>query len=221
MKSRATPLSRRAKRIRSRLAGKNFDLSRIRQIHLDELPIEGRADFTLQASGTVGTPVIEAAVHVRNLTFDRELTGDFFLQTTDEGKGTCGERAFEFPEGSLTVDGTVGMQGTTAKITAHMDHLDLDALVARLHRRYNYSTGNSAVVGSVTMQRPLRYAQQWRIDGNLADVVVDVEYAKLHNQGPVRFTYADRTLQIPQTHLVGDATTPTGHLLCGGTEAFI
>ncbi len=61
------------------------------------------------------------------------------------------------------------------------------------------------------MQGPLRYTQQWKIDGNLADVVVDVEYAKLHNQGPVRFTYADRTLQIPQTHLVGEGTDVTGH----------
>ena len=62
------------------LAGKNFDLSRLRQIHLDELPIDGRADFTLQASGTVDVPVISAAVHVHDLTLDRELTGDLFCK---------------------------------------------------------------------------------------------------------------------------------------------
>ena len=192
------------------LAGKNFDLSRVRQIHLDELPIEGRADFTMQASGTVGAPVIEAAVHVRNLTLDRELIGDIFLQTTTKGRELVVSGHSQFPKGSLTVDGTVGMQGDyPAKVTAHMDHLDLDPL----WRAYigDQLTGHSAVVGSVTMQGPLRYTQQWKIDGNLADVVVDVEYAKLHNQGPVRFTYADRTLQIPQTHLVGEGTDVTGH----------
>jgi len=192
------------------LAGKDFDLARVRQIHLDELPIEGRADFTLQASGTLGAPVINAAVHVRNLTLDRELTGDLFLQAITKERELVVSGHSQFPKGSLTVDGTVGMQGDyPANITAHMDHLDLDAL----WRAYlgDQLTGHSAVIGSVTMQGPLRYTQQWRLDGNLTDVTVDVEYAKLHNQGPARFTYADRILQIPETHFVGEGTDVTGH----------
>ncbi|MGZ4790149.1 MAG: translocation/assembly module TamB domain-containing protein, partial [Terriglobales bacterium] len=192
------------------LAGKNFDLSRVRQIHLDELPIEGRADFTLQASGTADTPVINAAAHVRDLTLDRELTGDLFLQATTKGRELMVSGHSQFLKGSLSVEGTVGMQGDyPANITARMDHLDLDAL----WRAYlgDQLTGHSAVVGSVTMQGPLRYTQQWRLDGNLTDVVVDVEYAKLHNQGPARFTYADRILQIPETHMVGEGTDVTGH----------
>src|SRR6266576_2473596 len=102
------------------------------------------------------------------------------------------------------------MQGDyPANITAHMDHLDLDAL----WRAYlgDQLTGHSAVIGSVTMQGPLRHTQQWSLDGNLTDVTVDVEYAKLHNQGPARFTYADRILQIPETHFVGEGTDVTGH----------
>ena len=178
---------------------KEFRSSRIRQIHLDELPLEGRAEFTLQASGTLDTPVIDVAVHVRDLTLDRELTGDLFLQTTTKGRELVVSGHSQFPKGSMTVDGTVGMEGDyPAKITAHLDHMDLDAL----WRAYlgDQLTGHSAVAGSVTMQGPLRYTRQWRIDGNLSDVAVDVEYARLHNQGPVRFTYADRTLQIPGTH---------------------
>ena len=192
------------------LAGKNFDLSRVRQIHLDELPIGGRADFTLQASGPLDTPVINAAVQVRDLTFDRELTGDLFLQAMTKGRELVVSGHSQFPKGSLTVEGTVGMQGDyPANITARMDHLDLDAL----WRAYlgDQLTGHSAVVGSVTMQGPLRYTQQWRLEGTATDVAVEVEYAKLHNQGPARFTYADRVLQIPETHLVGEGTDVTGH----------
>jgi len=192
------------------LAGKNFDLSRVRQIHLDELPIEGRADFTLQASGTLDTPVINAAVHVRDLTLDRELTGDLFLQATTRDRKLVVSGHSQFPKGSLSVDGTIGMQGDyPAHITAHMDHLDLDAL----WRAYlgDQLTGHSAVAGSVTMQGPLRDTRRWRLDGTLTDIAVDVEYAKLHNQGSVGFTYADRTVQIPETHLVGEGTDVTGH----------
>jgi translocation and assembly module TamB len=201
------------------LAGKDFDLSRVRQIHMDELPIEGRADFTLQASGTLDTPVITAAVHARDLTLDRELTGDLFLEATTKGRELVVSGHSQFPKGSLTVDGTVGMHGDyPTNITAHMDHLDLDAL----WRAYlgDQLTGHSAVVGSVTMRGPLRDTQRWRLDGNLTDVVVDVEYAKLHNQGPARFTYADRVLQIPETHMVGEGTDVTGHGAIYYAEAY-
>ena len=199
-----------AKGFRLDLVGKNFDLSRVRQLYLEELPVAGRGDFTLQASGTLDSPVINAAVHVRDLTLDRELTGDLFLEATTRGRELAVTGHSQFPKGSLTVNGTIGMHGDyPANITAHMDHLDLDAL----WRAYlgDQLTGHSAVAGSVTLVGPLRYTRQWRLDGNLTDVAVDVEYAKLHNQGPMRFTYADRTLQIPETHLVGEGTDVTGH----------
>ena len=197
-------------RFRLDLAGKNFDLSRVRQIHLDELPIDGRADFTLQASGTVDAPEINVGVHVRDLTLDRELTGDLFLQATTKGRELLVSGHSQFPKGSLSVDGTVGMQGDyPANISAHLDHVDLDAL----WRAYlgDQLTGHSAVVGTVTMQGPLRDTRQWRLEGTATDISVDVEYAKLHNQGPARFIYADQTLQIPETHLVGEGTDVTGH----------
>jgi len=192
------------------LTGKNFDLSRVRQIHLDELPIEGHADFTLQASGTWGEPAIVADVHVRGLTLDRELTGDLFLRAATNGRELQVSGHSQFPKGTLSVEGKVGMQGDyPAKITANVDHLDLDAL----WRAYlgDQLTGHSSVAGTVTMQGPLRYPQQWRLEGTASEVNVDVEYAKLHNQGPAGFTYAGRTLQIPETHLIGEGTDVTGH----------
>jgi translocation and assembly module TamB len=197
-------------RFRLDLAGKNFDLARVRQIHLDELPVEGRGDFTLQASGTLAAPIINATVHVSDLTLDRELTGDLFLAATTKGREMVVTGHSQFPKGSLAVDGTIGMQGDfPAHITANIDHLDLDAL----WRAYlgDQLTGHSSVAGAVTLQGPLRYPRQWRLDGDLASVGVEVEYAKLHNQGPARFTYADRTLRIPETHLVGEGTDVTGH----------
>jgi len=56
--------SRRAFRLD--LLGKNFDVARIRQIQLQRLPVEGRADFTLQGSGTLDAPVINAHVSSRH-----------------------------------------------------------------------------------------------------------------------------------------------------------
>jgi translocation and assembly module TamB len=63
----------------------------------------------------------------------------------------------------------------------------------------------------MTMQGPIRYPRQWKLSGSASDLNVEVEYAKLHNQGPGSFTYANRILQIDPTHLVGDGTDITGH----------
>jgi translocation and assembly module TamB len=192
------------------LTGKNFDVSRIRQIHLDRLPMEGRADFTLQGSGTLDAPVISASVHVSNLTLDHELAGGLDLEaTTKNGKLSLSGHS-EFPHGTLSIGGDVAMQGDyRANISAQFDQVDLDAL----WRSYlgGQLTGHSAFGGTVTMQGPLRYPQQWTLNGNVTDVALDVEYTKLHNQGPVRFTYADQTVHIEPAHLVGEGTDVVGH----------
>ncbi len=191
------------------LAGKNFDLSHVRQIHVDELPIEGRADFTLQGSGTLKAPQIDAAVHIRDLILDGELSGGLLV----EGRTRAGVLYLtghsEFPKGTLSLDGTVTLHGDyPANITAKMDHLDLDAL----WRAYigHQLTGHSAVAGSVTLKGPLRYPRQWQMSGSLTDLALDVEYAKLHNQDPVRFLYSDETIHIEQTHLIGEGTDVVG-----------
>jgi translocation and assembly module TamB len=192
------------------LAGKNFDISRIRQIRLDTLLVEGRADFTLQGSGTLDAPAISAGVQVRNLTLDHELSGGLDLAATTKNGELHVTGYSEFPHGTLKLEGSVGMSGDyPANITAKFDQLDLDAL----WRAYlgHQLTGHSAVAGTVTMQGPLRYPRQWTLSGSLPDLAIELEYAKLRNQGPVNFTYAQETIHIEPTHLVGEGTDVTGH----------
>lgn len=192
------------------LAGKNFDVSQIRQIHLDPLTIEGRADFTLQGSGTLDDPIINASVHVRELTLDRELSGGLDLSATTKNGELQLSGYSEFPHGTLKLEGIIQIGGDyPATVTASMDHLDLDAL----WRAYlgHQLTGHSAVGGSVTMRGPLRYPSRWTLDGTLPALELEVESAKLHNQEPVKFTYAAETIFIAPTHLVGEGTDVTGH----------
>jgi translocation and assembly module TamB len=191
------------------LAGKNFDLSRVRQIHLDRLPVEGRADFLLEGSGTLDAPVINASVQVHNLVADRELEGGLNL----EGATSNGELRIRgssaFGRGTLALEGRVQMHGDyPADITAHLDRMDLDPV----WRAYlgGQLTGHSAVGGAVTLRGPLRYPEQWTLNGDLSDIGLDIEYVKLHNQGPVRFSYSAEVAHIEPLHLIGEGTDITG-----------
>jgi translocation and assembly module TamB len=203
------------------LSGQNFDLARVRQFHLDPLPVEGRADFRLQGSGTIDAPVISAKVHAHNLTFDHELSGDMDLEaTTKDGELRLSGQS-QFVKGTLTIEGSVGMHGDyPANITAHTDHLDLDPI----WRAYlgQQLTGHSSVSGTLTMQGPLRYPQRWSLDGTANDLAIEVEYAKLRNQGPVRFTFAEQTAHIQTAHLVGDGTDVVGQgsIQFAGAQAY-
>jgi translocation and assembly module TamB len=192
------------------LTGTNFDIASIREIHLDPLPMTGRAAFTVQGSGTIDNPAINAAVHVRDLTLDREFSGGLDLDATTKDGEMHVTGHSEFPHGNLSVEGTVVMHGDyPANITARTDHLDLDAL----WRAYlgQQLTGHSSVSGMITMQGPLRYPRQWTLKGTANDLALELEYAKLHNQGPVSFTYADMTAHIDPAHFVGEGTDVTGH----------
>jgi translocation and assembly module TamB len=192
------------------LKGQNFDVSRIRQIHLDELPMAGRADFTVQGSGTLDSPDLNATLHVRDLTLGSELTGGLYFEVVGKNGELHLTGHSDLPHGTVSVDGDVEMRGNyPATITAHTDHLDLDSL----YRAYlgGELTGHSSVGGTVTMQGPLRHPSQWTLKGDMSDVYVDLEHDKLHNQGPARFTYADETIHIEPTHMVGDGTDIIGH----------
>jgi len=198
------------------LTGANFDVSRVRQIHLDELPMQGRFDFMLQGSGTLDSPAINLAVHVRDLTLDRELSGGLnFEAVTKDGQLHLTGHS-DFSRGALTVDGNVGMHGDyPANIVVHTDHVDLDAL----WRAYlgDQLTGHSAFGGTVVMQGPLRYPRQWTLNGDLSNISVDFEHVRMHNEGPVRFTYGQQTIHIQPLHMVGEGTNVTGQGSIGFT----
>ncbi len=192
------------------LSGKNFDVSRVRQIHLDNLLVEGRADFTLKGSGSLDAPVVNAGVHVRDLTLDHELAGGLYLEADTKGGELRLTGHSDLPHGSVSVEGNVQMRDDyPATITARTDHVDLDAL----WRAYlgGQLTGHSSASGTVTMQGPLRYPRQWTLKGDASDISIELENAKLHNVGPARFTFAQQTIHIEPTHMVGEGTDITGH----------
>lgn len=191
------------------LAGRNFDLARIPEIQMNPLPIEGRADFTLQGSGTPDAPVINTSVKIHNLVVEHELSGDLTVEGVTRNGALQVSGHSDFTRGNLTLDGTVGMHGDfPAKVTAHLDHLDLDAL----WRAYlgHQLTAHSAFGGVVTMQGPLRHPSKWTLDGSMSEVGIEFEYAKLHNQGPVNFTYDNITIHIKPSQMVGEGTDVTG-----------
>jgi translocation and assembly module TamB len=192
------------------LAGNNFDLAHIRQIHLDHFSVEGRSDFVLKGSGTPDAPSINADVHVHDLTLAHELAGELDLQAVTQGSELHLTGNSHFQRGSLMISGNVQLRdGYPATLSFHIDQLDLDALWRSYFR--GQLTGHSAVTGSLDLCGPLRQPAQWILAGNLSALVLDIENVKVHNQDPIRFSLANQSVNVEQLHLVSEGTDLTAH----------
>ncbi|OLE57187.1 MAG: hypothetical protein AUG13_05235 [Chloroflexi bacterium 13_1_20CM_2_59_7] len=187
------------------LTGANFDLARIPRLQTSRVTVEGRMDFTAVGSGTMEEPAINAAIRLRDLTFDHERAGDFTIDAVTKGPELrlTGRSRFEHAE--LAVDGNVVLRGdwpSTMKL--HFGHLDVDALLRTYLK--GRVTGHSSAAGDLELQGPLRKPHELNIAGNLSDFYADVANIKVHNDGPVRFSVSSQFLKIEQFHLIGEGT---------------
>jgi translocation and assembly module TamB len=192
------------------LAGNNFDLAHIAQLHSNRVSVEGRADFLVKASGTPDAPSIHADLHVNNLILDHELVGDLDLQGVTQGKELHLDGNSHFQRGSLVVSGVVQLRDDyPANVTFQVDQLDLDAI----WRSYlpGHLTGHSSIAGSLDLRGPLRRPEQWTLGGTLTALALDVDNVKVHNQDPVRFSLANQSLDVQQLHLLGEGTDLNAH----------
>ncbi len=192
------------------IAGNNFNLTSIRTLRYDRLPLEGRADFTLKASGTPDAPVINGDVQIRNLTVNHEPFGDLDLHASTQDNELHLTGSSNLPQGSLAVSGNVGLQSDhSTNLSFRMYQVDLDAL---WHAYFgNQLTGHSAVDGILDLRGPLFQPARWVINGDLSGLALEVEHVKLHNEEPVRFAVTREMISVPQLHMQGQGTDVHAH----------
>ena len=193
---------------RANLNGENFDLARIPRLQASRVSVDGRMDFTAQASGTLEQPTINAKIRLRDLAFDHEVAGDYTFDAVTQNSELHVSGHSQFKDAELNLDGTVELRGDwPSAINLHFNHLDMDSVFRTyLKRRV---TGHSAVAGDLQLRGPLRKPRELEVVGNLHDFFADVENIKVRNSGPMRFTIAGQSLKIEQFHLIGEGTDLT------------
>jgi translocation and assembly module TamB len=194
------------------LTGNNFNLARIPQLQASRVSVDGRMDFTAQASGTLEQPAINASVHLRDLAFDHEVVGDYIFDAITKGSELRVNGHSQFKTAELNIEGTAQLQGDwPSTINFHFNHFDVDSVVRTYLKAH--VTGHSAVAGDLQLRGPLRNPRQLELVGNLHDFFADIENIKVRNNGPISFAVSNQSLKIEQFHLIGEGTD----LTVGGT----
>ena len=187
------------------LTGKDFDLGRIAELQSARIAVTGRADFTAEGSGTVQQPALNAAIHLHDLAFDQERAGDFTINAVSQGAELRITGQSQFEQADLKIDGDVHLrEDWPSDVYFRFHQLELDP-VFRTYMR-GAVNGHSRADGEVHMVGPLRRPRDLQFTANLNNLDAVVEDVKIKNEGPIRFSISDQSLQIDQFHLLGQDT---------------
>ena len=190
---------------RFNLAGHNFDLARISVLQSARIAVTGRGDFIANGSGTLEQPTLNAAIHLHDLTFDQERAGEFTINAVSQGAELRITGQSQFEQSDVKVDGNVHLrEDWPADVYFRFHQFELDSIFQTY--MHGAVTGHSRADGEVHMVGPLRRPHELQFTANLDNLDADVEDVKIKNQGPIRFSVANQTLQIDQFHLVGQDT---------------
>jgi translocation and assembly module TamB len=192
------------------LSGRNFDLAHLPRLQTSRFTTDGIADFTLRASGSFGLPSIEAHFHLKDLAFDKERAGDFYLDAVTQGRELALTAHSDFDRADLTIQGSIGLERDfPADLNLAFHNLDVNSLL-RIYLPGKI-TGQSPLEGELHVRGPLRTPRDLKASAEFQSFSVEVAHVKVQSVGPIRFEVADQSVLIENLHLAGSGTDFTAH----------
>ena len=191
--------------VRLNLSGRNLNLARLPYSRTTRFSADGAAEFKVQLSGTPEQPALEAHVHLKDLTLDKERAGDFYLDAVTHGRTLELKARSDFEKGNLTIAGNIGLQHDfPADLNLAFHQVD----VASLLRIYLQGpiTGQSLLEGTLHLSGPLRTPRDLKAVAELQSFGIEVARVQVQSVGPFRFEVSDQVLQIENFHLAGSGT---------------
>ncbi|MGA2352975.1 MAG: translocation/assembly module TamB domain-containing protein [Terriglobales bacterium] len=195
---------------RLNLSGRNFNLAHLPRFQTSRFTTDGMGDFTLRASGTVEQPSVEAHFHLKDLAFDKERAGDFYLDAVTQGRELTLNAHSDFDKADLSMQGTVGLEHDfPADLNLAFHNLDVNALL-RIYLPGKI-TGQSPLEGKLHVRGPLRFPRDLKASAEFQSFSVEVAHVKVQSVGPIKFEVTDQSVLIENLHLTGSGTDFTAH----------
>jgi len=192
-----------------KMRGTDFDLASFPLPQRMQTGIAGKIDFSAQAHGTTAAPEMSADVHLRNLSVNGQMEGDFLLNAVSRGADVHVTGHSDFKDASLEIEGSVHARDRwPATINFHFSHLDADPFLDSLLRKH--VVRNSTVAGDIQVQGPLRDPEQLSLSGNLSDLYAEAGKTQFRSDGPIRFALSSRSFNLDTFHVVGENTDFSG-----------
>jgi translocation and assembly module TamB len=198
-----------SKAIQLNLHGTNFALAEIAPVQHSKISIDGKVDFSAQASGTTFAPEVTANLQIRDLVLNNQAEGNFLLTAASHGADVRVTGRSDFKDAELQIDGNVHLREQwPAHIGFHFSHLNADPFIdSYLH---NHTIRQSTIAGDLTLDGPLRDPENLKLTGNLSDLYAEAAKTSFRNDGPIRFALSGRGFNVEPFRILGENTDFSG-----------
>jgi translocation and assembly module TamB len=187
------------------LRGRSIDIAEISEVQTERLKIAGVANFTVQGSGSLEHPLVNAHADIANLVLNDEIIGSVMADATTKGKLLTLTARSKFPKATLTLDGSVQLEGDMpGNAVLRFSNLDVNPfLPARMRGEV---TRQASLDGQADLSGPLRQPQLLHGSLHVQQFSVDVEHIPVKSDGPIELTYANETISVQRCVLTSEDT---------------
>jgi len=186
-------------------SGANIALARFRAFQQAGAGIAGSLGFSINGSGTLSDPHLQARGSVTSFTVGDEPIGELQFNAHSSNDTLAYDFSTHFASASVTASGQTALNPDYST-QAKLDFSDFN--IAALLRMAHISglSGESALAGTVTVEGPLAHPDQLRGEAQLQSLAFSLSGVHLVNQGPVHATLANARISLDPLHITGEET---------------
>lgn len=185
--------------------GSGIDIAKIHALQNRGTAITGKAAFTINGSGTLEDPRLEAKGTVTSLTLGGEPVGGVQLTAHTANRAVTYDLSTQFESASLTAHGQTALSGgytTDATLTFSKFNIAGPLKLAQIPGL----TGESELAGTLHVQGPLKQIDALRGEAKINDLALTLAGVHLHSEGPLHATLSGGRVVLDPLHITGEAT---------------
>jgi translocation and assembly module TamB len=182
-----------------------IDLSRSKWLRKQRLGVAGKLEFSVLGSGTLDDPRLEGHATLAGLILGGEPLGGLELTAHTANHAVTYEMTTRLEAAQVVLHGQTALYGDhTTQAKLDFSQFNIGALLKMAHVRG--LSGESSLVGTVTVNGPLTRWEDLRGEARLEDLAVTVSGVHLHSDGGVHATLANARLTLDPLHITGEDT---------------
>jgi translocation and assembly module TamB len=185
--------------------GSGIDVARVETLRRNGLVMTGKMGFSVQGTGTLDDPRLEAHATLTGLTLRDEALGSVELTAHTANHFVTYDLTTRLEAAELTAHGQTALGGdyaTQAKL--EFSRFNIGAFLRMAHIKG--LNGESAMAGTVTLDGPLARFADLRGEARLQELAATVSGVYLKSEGGAHLTLDHAILHLDPLHVTGEQT---------------
>jgi hypothetical protein len=187
--------------------GRGIPVDNVAAARVGKIPVTGVAEFTADGSGTFEMPRNNFRFSVGRLAVSDEPLGDLTGNLALRGNELNGDVSVQLQDVSLTGTGRIALTPQAdAELSFRFHDSPLDRYIRLFKPNFLPETTGAKMTGSIRVMGELADLDHLAVDATIDSLELQPFDYLLRNAEPIRLTFEDRTLKIPNLKLIGDTT---------------